>query len=317
MKRTPEQLSKWSAPPSFGNTVAFVCAILGLLALTSSCDGFLTNDQADREFPPDPISWELAFVDSLYPVSFSHNGDLLNIHDGLIFKSSDQGRSWTIIQPQIPDGWNNLVGPIVVLPSGDILAELGGQHPFPFHDPYAALARSVNGGDSFEVIATDFLGSDNVWQDLVNFDIGLLSDLYLAVYNPRVGSDLTIYRSTDEGDSWVDTGLQVRYRIPTVHIAEEIGTYWTTVEKTVYHSSNWGISWQSVTDHPWEDVVDLGVSGNGRVFVVGYNGTGSSSDDYILSLYFSNDKGATWSRVDGFSFELGHFSWTQFRINLL
>lgn len=194
-----------------------------------------------------------------------------------LYRSTDAGNSWT----QIASG---RCDDVIFTPSGDTAFAVGSG---------VGLIRSVNGGQTFSSYGATGLPSGT----RTHFDISYSnpSILFAAVY--ASGTGVRVYKSTDKGISWVQSGEsqnfdggQAWYDLyclinPSNPNIVFVGTI------DIYRTTNGGTSWQNITNGY--------SSGNVHVdhhYLVFH----PTNPNIILSL---NDGGIYRSTNDGNTFE--------------
>ena len=202
----------------------------------------------------------------------THNGTLYSSEGGQVYRTTDQGNSWTQFGTGLPFGTPGLVN-----------------------------AFASNGVDLFAGTlqrGVYQLMNDSVW--VKNYTSGpptsvfaLVSkgnNLFAATNNGVVG----IYRSTDNGFVWTPANTGLTSGFITELAVSGSNLFAGASDSGVFRSSDDGNSWTRTSNGlpPGENVWELGVQGTTLSAGVG------------LELYTSNDNGANWTPfsngIDGF-----------------
>lgn len=245
------------------------------------------------------------FTDDIYAGLGNYYSDT-----GGLYRSVDSGSSWTYL------GFlNNSVRDVAINEYGDIFAAV-----------YDGIYKSTNNGTSWsevlqiyntssiEIKANGkiFLcnGTDDVWRSTDNGDTWEQLNQGFGLYNPQLLSvhidqniyalsehynflsgfrGVKIFRSTNDGDSWEETGqndleASVNSFMITSNGKTYVGTYWDGV----FRSSDSGVNWSQINDGLYAMTVNaLDIDSQGKI----YAGT------YGNSLFYSIDNGENWENI--------------------
>ena len=190
-----------------------------------------------------------------------------SVHDEGLFRSTDSGRSWQPLSPRVFEK-------VVVLPDGSLIGSWS-----------HAIERSTDMGITWSVLT-----SDSWVADIRGIFCGDVGEVWAAT---KTG----IWRSTDSGDSWSETGTGI-YDVATIHL-QGGGKILAGSTVGLLQSVDNGATW--ALENRGEGVrADVTLSGRGYgdwVFAASR-----------LAVYSSSDGGLSWARPLAFNDYPGSFA---------
>ena len=240
---------------------------------------------------------------------FAGNGN------GLIYRSTDNGNSWT--QSVVVKNYG--LYSIVINSANEIFAAITG------NGDSVGVYRSTNNGDSwvktslrgFNIFSLAINSSGNIFAAVdqsvyKSTDNGnswtqsLISDSYrtnsLAINSSGhvfVGTYNGIFRSTDNGNTWMQTGSAI-HDVMAIAINSSGDIYISTMEYGVYRSIDNGNNWMQVGLKSDPNIRSLVINSKNYVFAGTSNG-----------VYRSTDNGSSWMKtslqVSSFSLAINSF----------
>jgi photosystem II stability/assembly factor-like uncharacterized protein len=254
------------------------------------CLGFIgcgeTNKPIEPPIEPYDFSWEPISSnlpsDFIWQIKVANNGDIWTYNgDYAIYLSTDNGDTW-FQKNNVPS--EPLLSINISPVNGYIF----------FSAPRQGLFRSTDNGENW-VRVTD---SMNIWWNIFITPSG-------EIYITGTGDDgVTVYYSSDNGDTWVHKGNILSSNISTINYSYKMilgkdGTLYSGTGKNgVYRSTNGGNTWLPPSNYTNVEVGGITISNDGSIFAT------AKWTDAVLK---STDKGVTWSQVNmGFDFEYIH-----------
>jgi len=216
----------------------------------------------------------------VFVLKISTSGDVYAGTLQSIYKSTDQGVSWTKVNNSYPE--NFYAEDIAFDASENIYVS----------NSYSGIYKSTDGGDSWTTINNGLPQSSYIWKiGSTQNNILLASDVYRG-----------IYKSTDFGASWVqsNTGFDTTYYVNsfTSNSAGEI--FISSSGNGPFKSTDNGNSWVSIMgDLSLPYTSDIDFTSNGDLYVT-----------IIQQLYKSTNGGANWNNIttmfNGFGFQTAY-----------
>jgi ligand-binding sensor domain-containing protein len=163
---------------------------------------------------------------------------------GKAYKSIDGGDSWQEITAS-PGGMSrvHITASGVLLTSSEIA--LGGQGIF----------RSTDGGTTWQLRATGIpsyvVGPETYYRSVSAIDSDVTGTLYAAVNGGSVTTEIGVYKSTNNGDSWtrMSAGLLQNVNVKPVIVGPN-GTVFVGVRNRVYRSTDGAATWVQTDSIP-------------------------------------------------------------------
>ena len=195
-----------------------------------------------------------------------------------LFESNDAGQNWDVLQ-NVPK-WFGLGGKLAVSLDGRVIIAASDDK----------VATSSDGGATWTTAEFTTGGC--------NYPPILSADGRSAVVSNCLGE---MYTSRDEGVHWVATSFPTNN---VTSIAYSETSLIAATAKSIYLSTDFGLSWQSKLNYP-EDITgqngisfhNVAVSSNGQVIIADKTGP---------TVIISYDQGATWGVLQDFSIESGY-----------
>ena len=195
-----------------------------------------------------------------------------------LFESNDAGQNWDVLQ-NVPK-WFGLGGKLAVSLDGRVIIAASDDK----------VATSSDGGATWTTAEFTTGGC--------NYPPILSADGRSAVLSNCLGE---MYTSRDEGVHWVATSFPTNN---VTSIAYSETSLIAATAKSIYLSTDFGLSWQSKLNYP-EDITgqngisfhNVAVSSNGQVIIADKTGP---------TVIISYDQGATWGVLQDFSIESGY-----------
>lgn len=189
--------------------------------------------------------------------------------DGGVVRSSDQGKTWTLVNDGIAEPYDVL----------DLLADDRGR-VFALARGDSIIYRSMNDGDSWSRIGPEEMSR------LSSLFIAANGDLYLSARAGSPDGAQKLYRSADAGDSWTALPFHPNVGGNLARLTESSdGTLYMLGYTALYRSADRGGSWtfvRSVSSIPI--VPGLVICSNGDLLLSDADG-----------LHRSTDRGGSWS----------------------
>lgn len=202
-------------------------------------------------------------------IQFTSQGSILAFSLGLLFRSTDEGESWTQIRLDSTI-FLNAYAPMVSSSSGVIFMPA-------FFDGECGLIKSADDGLS--------------WQK-----ISVLSNYY-AIYGitERVPGEIIaassygdIYRSTDNGTSWGKVVSSSKESELVCIASDRRGNSYAVGDTSIFISHD-GVSWiKSSQRLEYSSIRPISIDNRGGVFISSFAGDG---------VYYSSDHGASWDSL--------------------
>lgn len=224
--------------------------------------------------------WEHARgLDSLYSyygtiVSDSRGRVFVEVNGGL-FRSTDNGSSWTLVSPPtISFSW------VLAIDANNNLyaaAYAGGQH---------GVVRSTDGGSNWTMGGTDF----SKYGEIRSLAIDSQGRIFVITVNQGelTPTDSYIFRSLDNGGSYMQIAYYRENPVWSIMIAPNNHVFANHGSSGVFRSTDNGTTWtQSVETFNDGDIVSLVANGSGHIFA----GT------WEAQIFRSTDDGLSWARV--------------------
>lgn len=224
------------------------------------------------EAGPDSLSIQALVTDS--------KGRVFAEADGVLFRSTDNGRSWMRVSPSTM----LLGGPIVVSGNDNLYAGVyaGGE---------SGVACSTDGGASWTMRGSD-LSAYGYIQGLAIDPDGRIFVVTCLFRGNMLPSDGHIFRSTDNGNSWEQIVFTPGIPIGPITVAPNNHVF-TVGEGIIFRSTDDGMSWKQVYNTPdWID--GFAISPKGEL-IAGTESSGATGDTSII-LRSTND-GDTWTQL--------------------
>ena len=198
-------------------------------------------------------------------IAIHPNGRIFAASNGL-YMSTDNGSSWSEV---ITSG--NYFTSIVINSSGHIFASGTGTGVF----------RSTNNGTDWTPV-NNGLGSFGIFEMSINND----DDLYIATdYLP--GS--AVYRSTDNGNNWISIGPPSTFGV-SIMVTEEDNILLGTVPFGIYLSTNDGATW---------DIVNAGMPADFFPHTFSQAPGGEIYVGTSEGVFSTGNKGGSWASAGG------------------
>jgi photosystem II stability/assembly factor-like uncharacterized protein len=196
---------------------------------------------------------------------------------GGFYRSTDDGSTWSLIGPS---GAFATIRGIAVDAHGDLFAA----------DFDAGIVRSTDRGTSWSPIAGSLLTTATSGP-LVCATINGTGYLFAQVqdYNTSLS---TLYRTSDEGESWSAAFVSSSYPLRNVFIHSS-GAVFLSGPDGVMRSTDAGTSWDNVSRYTY-NFQDMFSCSNGDIWA-GYN---YGFPQWGTVFYRSTDNGSTWSGYD-------------------
>jgi len=273
--------------------IRWIATIVLVSLLSSGCDSVTPSEDIPE------VEWiQLPDIES--PLIPGPDGELYRIRDGIFFRSSDHGDTWISSAPAVPDGWVRLGTPAVVTATGETYVTLYATSQDESRDPYQGIGRSTDGGMTFVDIDVEWLGRAN-WFVRTSGIFGDDANNIFVLVDDAPGGGSAIFHSPDGGDSWNPPDLQFDHCCTSISFSPDGSFYLVGLREILYRSMDRGDTWHALGEAPFEDALEISITSTQRIYVIGYNRIGPSFDDFLLSLFASDDEGTTWSRLDFFT----------------
>lgn len=206
--------------------------------------------------------------------------------DGLVFKSSDGGASWSVASDGITD-FSILC--LAVDPANADVAYAGTQ--------LGAIFKTTNGGTSWSKVGTGLPSTTTVEE--IAIDRNNPSVLYAAISVIFLDARGGVYKSTDGGASWTAANSGIfAARIDSVAVDPSNSNvvwagcnYRCESDIRLYRSANAGASWSGpfISQEPLAFIYDVAVGANAVAYVIVDLG----------AVYRSTNNGGSWTRATG------------------
>lgn len=271
--------------------IRWIATIVLVSLLSSGCDSVESTEDILK------VEW-IQIPDIESPLIPGPGGELYRIRDGIFFRSSDHGETWTSSEPSVPEGWLSLGTPATVTATGEVYVTLHATAQDESRDAYQGIGRSTDGGMTFVDVAAEWLGRAN-WFVRTSGIFGDDANNIFVLVDDAPGGGSAIFHSPDGGDSWNPPDLQFDHCCTGVSFSPDGSFYLVGLREILYRSLDRGATWHALGEAPFEDALEISVTSTLRIYVRGYNRIGPSS--ILLSLFASDDEGTTWSRLDFFT----------------
>jgi|GEM_PF-5474044 len=224
--------------------------------------------------------WEHARgLDSLYydygTIVSDSRGRVFVEANGGLFRSTDNGSSWTLVSPPtISFSW------VLAIDANDNLyaaAYAGGQH---------GLVRSTDGGSSWTMGGSDF----SKYGQIRSLAIDSQGRIFVVTVSQGelTPTESYIFRSLDNGESFMQIAYYQENPVWSIMIAPNNHVFANHGNSGVFRSTDNGTTWtQSGETFNDGDLVSLVANGSGHIFA----GTWQSK------TFRSTDDGLSWARV--------------------
>lgn len=219
---------------------------------------------------------------SVYCLTFATDGTLYagastGQFESRIFRSNDNGASWTMLRRDTGD---NCYSGIACIGSGTVVANTvfnddGGNE-------ITSVVRSTDKGNSWTVLSTPW----NIQLQDYFFATTSQGTLLAAVMEQR-SNVMHAFRSTDLATSWSEVTSGSNGSFPCV-IGDDGTTLYSLGTQGLYQSANDGMSWSTLTTAGLPSTNVEAIAIPGPSLMVGAT--------YGQGFYRSTDHGATWTK---------------------
>lgn len=252
-------------------------------------------DSTDPTTDISVVEW-VQILDSDWVAKVAPQGELVRLESGRLFRSSDHGGSWTSTEPSVPDGWLEFQELKAVGSSGEIIVELDGRTQGEGAEDYRGLARSTDGGVTFEEIPTEWLGPQNFSVAPVNVWIDDINTLFASPFYKQGGGP-RLFRLGPGETTW-STSFPFEDYDPRVSVSldPEGHLYMLSLTGSTYRSLDRGRNWQLLPDGPFTPTGSIILLDHRQIYRIGSNPASGGR-----SLFISEDEGSSWSHLDFFT----------------
>ena len=238
------------------------------------------------------------------PEDASHCTWIAGAASGGLWKTTDCGQTWTNISPDLPNLSTNSIAQaasnpdVIYVGTGEVF---GGNTTFVRGD---GIFKSTDRGVSWEILPSTVDNTDYISVNRIAVDP---TDENILVIATNTG----IYRSVDGGVNWTET-----YAAPLRGWVQDLQVdpnnfniqYAGVRENGVFKSTDAGITWTKSSDGISEGIrFELAVAPSNTDIVYASSYVGETT-----ILYFSEDQGTNWIRVEDDSYDtnfLGAQGW--------
>lgn len=195
-------------------------------------------------------------------ISLNSLGNIYIVADSGLFVSDNNGQSWSCIYQ------STLINCLGINNNDQIFIGIGFD-----------LYRSIDKGETFSKIYTTV----GVTQVITSIIFTSSNDIFIGT-TWYYGLDLSVYKSTDNGNSWNATGVYGNvYKL----IKNKNGDIYAGTPEGLFESTDNGNSWNRISEIA--DIYNIEVNSGNLLFINKYNG-----------LYMTQDDGKDWTLLNSF-----------------
>ncbi len=213
---------------------------------------------------------------------------------GRIYKSTNDGDTFTNISNGFPDGRPNL--------TVDFSSGSGGNRTLYATSFTNGVYKSTNSGNSWNVI-NNGLGADAAGAWLIRINPNNNSELYLGINN--FGGGGALYKSTNSGTSWTILNSFPAFDVLSLEIdktndiiycgASE--NYDWSVNGGLYKSADDGNTWTQISDLPRVADITINTDNPNMLFIASQPWYSVWLPDVNSGVLKSTDAGSTWQNI--------------------
>ena len=273
--------------------IRWIATVVLVSLLLSGCDSVKPSEDIPE------VEW-IQIPDSDWVAAVAPGGDLIRMESDRLLRSSDHGDSWTSSEPSVPDGWLEFQELKAVGSSGEIIVELDGRTQGEGPEDYRGLARSKDGGATFEEISTEWLGPENFFVAPVHVWIDDVNTLFANPFY-KSGGGPRLFR-LEPGEMTWSTFFPFEDYDPIVNVSfdQEGRLYMLSVTGSTYRSRDRGRNWQLLPDEQFTLSGRPILPDTRRIYRTGINPS-SDPGSSTHGLFTSEDEGTSWYHLDFFT----------------
>ena len=270
---------------------------------------FRSNDNLNSFIPLDHKMDPYDGYDAGKDIEIDSNGDIyLSRYDGLgsavssgyglgqVWKSSDNGDSWTLISNGLPDGRPDLVF--------DIKSGTPGNRTLYCASYGNGIYKTTNSGADWNAV-NNGLGADavSVWELFINPNNS--NELYAGINSFGAGGGL--YKSTNGGNLWTKFSSFPAFDILTIDYDKTnniiyvgaVDNYDFNSDGGLYKSADGGTTWTKIFNHTRVADVEIDQGNPNLLYAVSQPWYEVWLPNVSPGVYKSTDRGNTWNNITG------------------